>query len=67
MGTFAIAAFVLCVAVLAPLLLAPSLRRSSAPVAADAGTDVAPGPGTRTSDLVDYIRHWFEAKHQLAT
>ncbi|MBC7894986.1 MAG: cobalamin B12-binding domain-containing protein [Cytophagaceae bacterium] len=25
------------------------------------------GPGTRTSDLVDYIRHWFEAKHQLAT
>jgi methylmalonyl-CoA mutase C-terminal domain/subunit len=25
------------------------------------------GPGTRTSDLVDYIREWFEAKHQLAT
>jgi len=25
------------------------------------------GPGTRTSDLVDYIRHWFEDRQRLAT
>ncbi|MCC6319453.1 MAG: cobalamin B12-binding domain-containing protein [Gemmatimonadaceae bacterium] len=25
------------------------------------------GPGTRTSDLVEYIRHWFEAKQHQAT
>ena len=33
----------------------------------DAGIGQLFGPGTRTSDLVDYIRRWFEAREQQTT